>query len=188
MKQSEFLKELEKALSALPEQDRQEILSEQREHFEAARAEGRTDEEIARGLGEPSQLAQAYRVQARMDRAERAEGLKDQGTQITHAIFALLVLAPVNLIFVLGPYIGLLGVLFGAWALVFSGAVAGLAVAVQALFAAQPILFKFSAFFGALGVVSGSVAFAVLMFWVTEFCFKATLAYLKWNLKMVSGK
>lgn len=52
-----YIVELEQLLQDIPQEERQEILQDYREHFRLAQAEGKTQEEIARSLGTPEALA-----------------------------------------------------------------------------------------------------------------------------------
>lgn len=58
MIEQRFLTELEAALTQVRESDRREILSDMKEYFASGRADGKTDAEIAQGLGQPSEIAQ----------------------------------------------------------------------------------------------------------------------------------
>ncbi|MFW5437651.1 DUF1700 domain-containing protein [Paenibacillus apiarius] len=52
-----FLLKLKLGLLLLPEEDRNEILAEYDAHFEFGKQQGRTEEEIAKELGDPEELA-----------------------------------------------------------------------------------------------------------------------------------
>ncbi|MCE5168344.1 DUF1700 domain-containing protein [Paenibacillus profundus] len=52
-----FLLKLKLGLLPLPEEDRNEILAEYDAHFEFGKQQGRTEEEIAKELGDPEELA-----------------------------------------------------------------------------------------------------------------------------------
>lgn len=57
---NEFLTALEHALAGLDAQQKREILDDYREHFTLGCAAGKTEEQIARALGDPAQLAKMY--------------------------------------------------------------------------------------------------------------------------------
>lgn len=58
MRREQFLRELKEALEGrLPESDIAEILADHSEFFEAGLAEGSTEEEVARQLGDPAKIA-----------------------------------------------------------------------------------------------------------------------------------
>ncbi|MCG7408802.1 DUF1700 domain-containing protein [Paenibacillus sp. ACRRX] len=52
-----FMLKLKLGLISMPEKDRNEILDEYDAHFEFGKQQGRTDEEIAKELGDPEELA-----------------------------------------------------------------------------------------------------------------------------------
>lgn len=58
MTENQFVKELEKAITQLPEKERKEILLDIREYFFAGREDGKTDSEIAASLGSPANIAE----------------------------------------------------------------------------------------------------------------------------------
>ena len=57
MNQQEFISQLQDALARLPQQERQEIIADYQEYFRDGLAAGRSEENIAAGLGDPRQLA-----------------------------------------------------------------------------------------------------------------------------------
>ncbi|BBF83808.1 hypothetical protein DLM_0124 [Aquitalea magnusonii] len=57
MNQQEFISQLQEALSRLPASERQDIISDYQEYFRDGLAAGRSEADIAAGLGDPRQLA-----------------------------------------------------------------------------------------------------------------------------------
>lgn len=74
---NEFLEALSRALGKLSPQEREDILSDYREHFEAGLGQGKTERQIARELGEPKDIARMYTAQSAADKAEKSGSLKD---------------------------------------------------------------------------------------------------------------
>lgn len=60
MNKEQFLTTLNEALSPLSRSEREDILSDYIEHFRAGQENGKTSEEVAQALGDPSELARAY--------------------------------------------------------------------------------------------------------------------------------
>lgn len=60
---NEYLQALEHALGRMSAGEKAEIASDFREHFLAGRAAGKTDAEIAAGLGDPVQVGRMYRAE-----------------------------------------------------------------------------------------------------------------------------
>ncbi|SDN44898.1 Protein of unknown function [Psychrobacillus sp. OK028] len=57
MTEQQFLNELELALTRLPAEERNDILSDIKEHFSNGREDGKSDSEIAASLGSPNEIA-----------------------------------------------------------------------------------------------------------------------------------
>ncbi|PXX48117.1 DUF1700 domain-containing protein [Aquitalea magnusonii] len=70
MKQQEFIKQLQDALSRLPEGERQDIIADYQEYFRDGLAAGRSEADIAAALGEPQQLARELMARHHMARWE----------------------------------------------------------------------------------------------------------------------
>ncbi len=79
---NEFLKELEKALTGLDAAQKAEILSDYREHFALGIAAGKTEETIARVLGDPVQLARMYATAHRARQGGMADALRMIGAAL----------------------------------------------------------------------------------------------------------
>ncbi len=73
---NEFLELLEKALERMSAEQKQDILSDYREHFEAGRLKGKSDAAIAAALGDPRQLGRMFTADRAVERAQRASGIK----------------------------------------------------------------------------------------------------------------
>jgi len=58
MKKQDFIQELAKALAPIDAQSRAEILADINEHFAEGAAQGQTEEEICKKLGQPGQIAE----------------------------------------------------------------------------------------------------------------------------------
>ena len=68
MKKDEFLSELKKNLGSMPDADKQDVLSDYEEHFRVGMADGRSEEEIAQSLGNPSAIGATYCVSAMLEK------------------------------------------------------------------------------------------------------------------------
>ena len=73
---NDYLEKLGRALGRMSAGEREEILADFREHFLAAHAAGKTDAQIAAGLGDPQQVGRMYRAEHAVEGAQRAGGLK----------------------------------------------------------------------------------------------------------------
>jgi uncharacterized membrane protein len=125
---TDFLDLLRKGLRRVSEPDRGDIVREIDNHFEEARAEGRSDADVIAALGDPRKLALAYELElfgARCANVERQAGSTDR----------LLVLIPVVAALSL-PTLVVVAVL-GSLALAFS--IAGVALTIGAFFLAAGV-------------------------------------------------
>jgi uncharacterized membrane protein len=61
MNREEFLKELEERLIGISKEDKKEILQDYEEHFKIGKKKKRSEEEIAKSLGEPKEIAKEIR-------------------------------------------------------------------------------------------------------------------------------
>jgi uncharacterized membrane protein len=187
---TEFLSELDHALSGLRYEERRDILSDYEEHFRMGLAEGKTEEEISTALGQPRAIARSYRADYLVEQAaaDRSAG------NILRAIFAVLSLSFFNVVFVLGPFIGLIGVLIGLW-----GAGVGLAVAGIAVFAASFLASPLGLVIpGGIACILGVAlvgigltalgALACIGLWkLSLLLYRLMVSYLKFNLKIIRG-
>ncbi|HEY9103784.1 DUF1700 domain-containing protein [Chitinimonas sp.] len=76
MNREQFLSTLRHELRGILPQEREEIIADYEEYFRDARAAGRDEEEVARSLGSPRQLARELRAEARIKdwEAQRSPG------------------------------------------------------------------------------------------------------------------
>lgn len=82
------------------------------EHFATGLNEGKSEEEIAASLGPPQQIAKELLAEYQLEKAtsDATEG------NVFRALWAIIGLSFFNFVIVLGPLIGLLGIMFGGWA------------------------------------------------------------------------
>lgn len=122
MNKAEFINKLSKALRGIPESERQDIISDYEEHFNIGIEEGRTEEEISESLGNPNKLSKQLNANFFIDKA----GEKNTPGNISRAIFASVGLGFFNLVFVLGPFLAIIGVIIAIWASSIAMVVSGL--------------------------------------------------------------
>jgi uncharacterized membrane protein len=100
MNKAEFMKTLEQLLGRLPEAERKEVLYDYEEHFQNGLADGKTETDIIRALGDPRMIAKQYVANESIKRAESHNFFSN----IANAVLATVGLGFFNLIFVLGPF------------------------------------------------------------------------------------
>lgn len=65
MTRNDFLNALYQALLYLSAKERQEIMQDYEEHFDAGQEQGKAEEEICHALGDPEEIAQTYLQQSK---------------------------------------------------------------------------------------------------------------------------
>lgn len=212
-KRSEYIEELRHHLARLPETERSDILRDQEEFFREAVLSGRTEADVIGSLGEPKLLAKTLIAESRLTASENAFGrptgsegpgattplqalrpasFSTQMNATLRAFLAIIALAPFNLIFVLGPFIALMGCLFGGW--IFGGAflLAGLAGIVmvfsELVGLGASTWAHVSAISLGLATTMFSIAFLVMMTFITSWIAQVSVRYLRWNLDLIAER
>ncbi|WP_134684810.1 HAAS signaling domain-containing protein [Brevibacillus migulae] len=192
MTRREFIRELDQLLSELPDKERLDILADYTEHFLTGIQEGKNEEEIAAELGSPVHIASKYLSAYQQVKRPPLENpivqqIPVQTANPTRAFLVTVALIFFNLIFVLGPYFGLVGILMG----IYAGALS-LLLSPVILFAslAAPVTEEVWGFtiFGSLAAGGLGILLAIGSFYVTKWFFRATVAYLKLNMKLIRGE
>ncbi len=188
MNKEQFLSQLRRSLSGIPEEEKKEILYDYEEHFSSGLENGQEEEEIARSLGNPRVLGKSYRIESLLD--EQRGG--HRASNILRAVFASLSLGFFNVIITIPLFAGLFGVLAGLWAGAVSLAVSGVAVLVGLML--QPL---FPAFIGLGGLSIPFLIFAgigisalgllsVIGMWkLSQLFFRMTARYVQFNLRII---
>ncbi|SEO40328.1 HAAS domain-containing protein [Paenibacillus sp. OV219] len=183
MIRNQYLQQLWELLAPVPERIRREWMYDYEEHFRMAAEHGKSEVEAAHELGDPRLIAKELLLTYRVDQAETKSG---SITLVSRAVLAAVSLGFFNLIFVLGPYVALLGVLVALWATaigvglsslmaLYEGVYGGGVTMTQGIFIAMVLL--------GLGMLIGAGTQ-----WLTKAFLKMTLAYLKFNSRVIRVK
>jgi len=182
MTKEQFMRDLDKRLSAMPKAEREDILQDYQEHFQFGAEAGKSDAQIIAGLGYPNQIARELLADFRIEQAVKSSS----GTNLLRAIFAVGGLGFLNLVFVLGPAMGIFGVLVGLWGTVLAFVVSPVLLLVFAGIGLQN--FYWHDFFMSLSLAGLGILIGLVSWYVTVFFKRITLKYLKWNLKIIKGE
>lgn len=202
---TEYLQILGQHLARLPESERADILRDQEEFFREAIASGRTEADVIGSLGDPKQLAKTLIAEAKLTGAETSfntssstssdvpnTSIRNQMGATMRAVIAIVTLAPFNLIFVLGPFLGLLGCLVAGWAVGASFMIAGGAAVffllTELMLLSASSFAHVASFLLSIGVVLFSFSFLVLMAWASSLVAQLTVRYLRWNLDLIQAR
>jgi len=190
MNKKEFLDDLSKYLRGIPGEDEQDIISDFEEHFEMGKKEGRTEEDLAKSLGDPKALANQLKANIMVAQAEK----ETTAVNITRAVFASLGLGFFNLIFVLGPFIGILGVITGLFATAIGTTAGGITGLLGTIFSPLfPEYFNLIVnpavgIFASIGLICFGVLFFIGDIYLTRGFFRLFIRYIKFNARIVTGR
>lgn len=188
MTKHEFLSALEKQLAGIPADDRQEILYDYEEHFRIGMEQGKDEAAIAAALGEINLIAKQFKADYALKKAETEISLGNT----LRAVYAALGLGFFNLVFVLGPFMGLVGVLIGlfgaAIGLTVGGIAALFAVVIAPFYPSLIVVGADPAFVlpFSIGLTSLGLLFLIGDYYLARIFYKGTVKYLKWNLGFIT--
>lgn len=181
MDRKQFLYELEQLLHPLPKDERDDILADYNEYFANGLTEGKSEKEITEKLGSPRSIAIELGVQSSFDSPNSTS--KNSNTfgavAVTIAIFFF------NLVFILGPAIGILGVLFGFWA-------SGVCLIFAPLLQIVSVWLGFTDFylfeiFVSIACSGLGLFIVVGMYHLSKVVAKGFKKYFRWNISVVKG-
>lgn len=158
MTRNEFIKRLKAGLKGMPQDVIDEIVADYQAHFEAGIADGRSEEEVAAALGNPSRLARELRFEAGFKNwhSERSP------SSAWSAILAFMGLATIDILILLPIVLPVIGVVFGLFVAVLAGFIGGGFVLIAGPFSGFPGGWLVAILTG-LGIMSASVAAAALL-------------------------
>ena len=133
MTRADFMARLKSGLVGLPTSTAAEILSDYDAHFDDGAADGRSEAEVAAALGHPERLARELKAEAGIQRWQQEKN----PSAAAGAVFAVLGLGAIDIIFLLPLLMGVIGTLIGFFiaviALFFAGGVLIVVLLVNAL-------------------------------------------------------
>lgn len=180
MSESRFIRELEDHLRAVPEEDRREMLYDFYEHFEFGMADGRPMEEIESELGDPAEIAKELLADYTITKAEKEKSLGN----IYNAILAGLSLSFFNIIFLLGPVIGIAGVYIALCAVALVLTLAPLAFLAAPFFGGGTAL----NFFVSLALCGMGLLLGAGMIKLGRLFYVWILKYIRFNITAIKGE
>jgi len=189
MTREQFLSQLRVSLGNMPDADKHDIVYDYEEHFNIGVSEGKSEEEIAQSLGNPRVIGNSYRIDAMLNAPK--EGGSVPAASVFGAVFAAISLTYLNIVFVIGPFFGLVGVLFGMWAVAVSLVLAGVALIgsfiwpVTPQLIANPLLNYAFAFFSGIGIAALGALASIGMLVVTKWFFIGVAAYVRFNARII---
>lgn len=187
MNKQEFMVILKYHLHGIPEQDLKELLFDYEEHFEMGIRDGRDEEEIAVSLGTPKSIAKEIKANYMITKVEESFTVGN----FFRAMFATLGLGFFNLVFILGPFIGiasaLLAVLVSGIAITISGIAVFISIFLQPVFPElinNPLNPIVSAFVS-IGLTSFGLLWIVGCYQLNKWFYLLAIKYFKLNLNII---
>jgi uncharacterized membrane protein len=157
MTRADFIAKLRQGLAGMPEAARAEIVADYETHFADGAAAGRSESDIAVGLGDPERLAKELRAEAGLKRWETERNPEAAAA----AVFAVLGLGAIDVLVLLPILIGVVSVLFAFLFAAIAGFVFGAVILALSPFGHDPggpwagLLFGLGLM--ALSVTNGSI-------------------------------
>jgi uncharacterized membrane protein len=159
MNKNQFLVTLRRRLGGMPQAEIDEIIADYAAHFADGAAVGRSEEEVARALGDPLRLARELRAEAGFQRWERSR----TPSNFVAAVFGFVALVAVDFVFLL-PFLASLALLtLTAGLVAVALCLAGLALFLSAGFLGLHSFMRASAGLGLLGFGVGGAALLVIL-------------------------
>lgn len=192
MNKAEFINTLETSLGNIPVEEKKDILYDYEEHFSIGLENNKTEDEIAEALGNPRILAKQFKADYAFKQAENNASTNN----IIKAVIAGIGLGLFNLIFLSGIFLSLIAVLISlfvsAFAVVLSGIILFLGNFIISI--TPYISLPFNVYANPVGAILfsvGIICLGLLFFigdcYISKYFYKATLSYLKWNLKIIKN-
>lgn len=189
MNKDEYIEKLNRLIKKLPEEDKEDIISDYEEHFAIGMEKGRSEEEISKALGDPKTVAKQIKAEYMVKKAED----KPSAGRLIEAVLAVTGLGLLNLILIAIPALGaaaiILGLIVTGLAVVFIGIFTILSPFIQPIFPQYIHLPVNNGIWGTLLMVVGGIGltvmgtfFVIIMTYVANWFYKAIIKLLRSNM------
>jgi uncharacterized membrane protein len=158
MTRADFMARLKSGLVGLPTSTAADILSDYDTHFDDGAADGRSESEVAAALGDPERLARELKAEAGIQRWHQEKN----PSAAASAVFAVLGLGAVDIIFLLPLLMGVIGTLFSLFIAAIAFFFTGGVIMVAGPFADIPGG-SLAAVLAGLGMMAGATALGALL-------------------------
>jgi uncharacterized membrane protein len=180
MTRQAFMARLREGLRGLPAQTQADIVADYETHFADGEAAGRSEADVAQGLGDPGRLARELRAEIGLKRWE--EDRSPSGAAA--AVFALIGLGALDILILLPILMGVGGAIFG-----IGVGLIGIFVAGGAVFAAGPFTGMpggpAAAILAGVGLMTGAASLGALLAIVTIGLVNALVWYARLHYRLL---
>lgn len=195
MNKTEFLNTLNLSLSDFKEEERKDILYDYEEHFRIGEEKGKSEDELINELGDPNNIANQYRASSESESAKPGKQMNYEQRPIGISIMVAFAMILFNLIFIIGPYLGLVGCLIGFFAGAIGITIGGAGIIIALIiwpifpnFVHIPSGIPMMAFIlVGIGTIALGLLFLIGMCYAAKFFWEITVKYVKWNIKVITG-
>lgn len=190
MNKKQFIHEFERNLKGISKEDTKEIVRDYEEHFSIGKNKGRKEDEIAKSLGNPKQLAKQAKLELLVSKAEEKKSFGN----ILRVVFATIGMSLFNLIFVVGIFFALFAVIIALFATGFAISMSGLALIIGGIL--SPIFVNFISLGGldpviiiiaGIGLISFGILFMMGIWYLAKGFYILTIKYVKLNIRIIRG-
>lgn len=183
MTQTEFLQRLSKLLKNVPEEEKQDILYDYEEHFRIAMESGKSETEVAAELGKPENIAKECIANYHLERASENQSV----SSLFRAIYTSIGLGFFNLVFLLGPFIAAVSIIFSLFVVSFAFLITPLA-AIGSVFTVDSIAEFFLNLFISIGLAGLGLLIGVGALKISRAFFTWSTNYVRSNLNIIKGE
>jgi uncharacterized membrane protein len=189
MNRSEFMSKLQSTLGNISPAAKDEIMYDYREHFDIGQEQGKTEEEICTGLGDPKFIAKQYRAEYMVNKAD----VNKTAFNALRAVFAGLSLRFFNLIFMIPVLAVIIGVIAGFYAITAGLVFGGIGLLIATLLAPllpqwisipdmNPVILVLCS----ISLISAGLLSGIGTIKLTKLAYRLTINYIRSNLKINS--
>ncbi|WP_422484651.1 DUF1700 domain-containing protein [Gudongella sp. DL1XJH-153] len=187
----EYLKRLRSYLAELSESELREVLLDYEEHFNIGRDKGKTDDEISAELGSPKEVAES--ILSTIGPEEKANPntatAKPADDGVKRFLIILLLLG-LNIVFLAGPAVAVLGVIVGIFGAGIGFVVGGVGLMIGAPFTSFMAGFV-PGMLTSLAFGIGLSALGALVFifgiYLSKLFYRLASMYIEWNKKVINS-
>lgn len=184
MTRREFIDELSALLADLPDKERLDIIADYTEYFLNGIEDGKTEQEIAEQLGGPKTVARELLAGYHIHQAQTHASAGNIG----RAILATLSLGFFNLLFVLGPLMGLIGVLIAFYSVAATLLVMPVGFIIFPSHILETSENRLLLLFGGMTSIGLGGMLSIGLLRLTVWLYRLFLRYLQFNVRLIRGK
>ncbi len=192
MNKQTFFNELEQALAPLSKEERDDILRDMEEYFREATERGKTEEEILKSLGSPKTLSETIIAETKIKRIDTASTVGGKISAVFSAFFAIVLLTPFNLFFVLFPVLFATLMLVIGWPLLIIFCFSMPIIFILGIIYMFQVGFAFLAVLSIIFFIIGwfALIFALLIGFtqLTLLYFKGISKLFQWNIQFIKNR